>query len=82
MATLTIRNLDDDVRDALRVRAAKNGRSMEAEVRAILERQTLQTELTVYERLKAIHDRFQEDGGVELEIPPRDPPRAPVVFGE
>ncbi|HEY6139833.1 MAG TPA: Arc family DNA-binding protein [Thermoanaerobaculia bacterium] len=37
MAALTVRNLPDDVRDQLRVRAAKNGRSMEAEVRAILE---------------------------------------------
>jgi plasmid stability protein len=37
MAALTIRNLPDEVRDELRVRAAKNGRSMEAEVRAILE---------------------------------------------
>ncbi len=36
MATLTIRNLPDDVRDALRVRAAKHGRSMEAEVREML----------------------------------------------
>lgn len=36
MATLTIRDLDDRVRDRLRVRAARNGRSMEAEVRAIL----------------------------------------------
>ena len=36
MAALTIRNLPDDVRDRLRVRAARNGRSMEAEVRAIL----------------------------------------------
>jgi plasmid stability protein len=37
MAALTIRNLSDEVRDRLRERAAKNGRSMEAEVRAILE---------------------------------------------
>jgi plasmid stability protein len=36
MATLTIRNLPDDVRDRLRVRAAENGRSMEAEARATL----------------------------------------------
>jgi len=33
---MTIRNLDDDVRDKLRVRAAQHGRSTEAEVRAIL----------------------------------------------
>ena len=36
MATLTIRNLPDDVRDRLRVRAAQNGRSMEAEARHAL----------------------------------------------
>ena len=38
MATLTIRNLPDAVRDKLRVRAAENGRSMEAEAREVLER--------------------------------------------
>lgn len=36
MATLTIRNLPDEVRQRLRMRAARAGRSMEAEVRAIL----------------------------------------------
>lgn len=37
MATLTIRNVPDEVRDALRVRAAKNGRSMEAELRCLVQ---------------------------------------------
>src|SRR6202042_464674 len=36
MASLTIRNLDDAVRDELRLRAARNGRSVEDEVRVIL----------------------------------------------
>jgi plasmid stability protein len=36
MVTLTIRNLPEDLRDKLRVRAARAGRSMEAEARAIL----------------------------------------------
>lgn len=36
MATLTIRDLDDAVKTRLRVRAAHNGRSMEAEARIIL----------------------------------------------
>lgn len=36
MAMLTIRNLPDEVHRALRVRAAENGRSTEAEVRDIL----------------------------------------------
>jgi antitoxin FitA len=36
MATLTIRNLPDEVRDKLRVRAARKGRSMEAEARQVI----------------------------------------------
>lgn len=38
MATLNVRNLPDEVHARLRIRAAKAGRSMEAEVRAILEK--------------------------------------------
>ena len=37
MAMLTVRNLPEEVHRALRVRAARHGHSMEAEVRAILE---------------------------------------------
>lgn len=36
MASITIRNLDDDLKRRLRVRAAEHSRSMEAEVREIL----------------------------------------------
>ena len=36
MATVTVRNLDDEVRRLLRIRAAVNNRSMEAEIRHIL----------------------------------------------
>lgn len=36
MAVLTIRNVPDEVRTRLRLRAARAGRSMEAEARAIL----------------------------------------------
>ncbi len=39
MATLLIRNLDESVRDALRVLAVLHGRSVEAEARAILARE-------------------------------------------
>ncbi|HMS74522.1 FitA-like ribbon-helix-helix domain-containing protein [Gordonia sp. (in: high G+C Gram-positive bacteria)] len=37
MATLTIRNLPDETQRALKARAARNDRSMEAEVRDILQ---------------------------------------------
>jgi plasmid stability protein len=36
VATLTIRNLEDDVVDALKARARRNSRSLEAEVRELL----------------------------------------------
>lgn len=37
MASITVRNLPDEIHRALRVRAVRNGRSTEAEIRAILE---------------------------------------------
>jgi len=36
MATLTIRNLNEEVKRSLRIRAASHGRSMEAEARLLL----------------------------------------------
>lgn len=36
MAVITIRGVDDHVKQAIRERAARHGRSMEAELRAIL----------------------------------------------
>ncbi len=40
MASITVRNLPDEVHRALRVRAAQHGRSAEAEIRDILEKAT------------------------------------------
>lgn len=37
MANLSVRNLPEEIHRALRMRAARNGRSTEAEIRAILE---------------------------------------------
>lgn len=64
MATLTVRNLPDDVRNRLRVRAAENGRSMEAEVRDVLsaavrdEAQPLSAE-DVKKRVRAVQKAFR-----------------------
>jgi plasmid stability protein len=54
MAALTIRNLPDDVRDRLRVRAAERGRSMEAEARAILTEALVRSSRTSAEELQAL----------------------------
>ena len=66
---MTIRGLDDEVRDRLRIRAAQHGRSMEAEVRAILtEAVESPVERTLIEALLAMREAL---GGLELDIPPR-----------
>jgi len=59
MAVLTIRNLPDEVRDRLRLRAAQSGRSMEAEVRDILARASLEPrETTDPDALQSWVDRL------------------------
>lgn len=80
MASITIRNLDDEVKTRLRVRAANNGRSMEEEVRLIL-RTAVEPETVPVKGLgTAIHALFKPLGRVELEVPPREPMREPPRF--
>ena len=43
MASLTVRQLDDKLKQLLRMRAAKSGRSVEDEVRTILRQATEET---------------------------------------
>jgi plasmid stability protein len=72
MATITIRNLDDKVKRQLQVRAALNGRSMEAEARETLSQLINEDHAEPRQALgTAIHNRFVRFGGVELQIPPR-----------
>ena len=80
LASITVRNLDDGLKRRLRIRAAENGRSMEQEVRDIL-RAALDEYAAPDKNLgTAIHDLFRPFGGVELEIPPRQPMREPPRF--
>lgn len=76
MAAVSIRNLDDTVRERLRVRAAAHGRSMEAEMRAILV-EAVRDPGDDEGLLGALAARFGEFGGVDLVLPSRSaPPRA------
>jgi plasmid stability protein len=70
MAAVSIRDLDDDVKDRLRIRAARNGRSMEAEIRAILTAAVSEPDRS-RGLLSELLDRFGEIGGVELDLPAR-----------
>lgn len=79
MATLTIRHLDEELRARLRVRAAQQGRSMEAEVREIL-RDALAKPAGPDGLGSRIRQRFASLGGVELDLPVRnDVPRAATL---
>ncbi|MEM5471228.1 bifunctional phosphopantothenoylcysteine decarboxylase/phosphopantothenate--cysteine ligase CoaBC [Hoeflea sp. AS60] len=79
MASLTIRNLDETTKQRLRERAAKNGRSMEEEMRVILTDLEGGDEPTVtdedeadsgslYKRVRALVEPL---GGIELDVAPR-----------
>ena len=80
MATLTIRNVDEKVKRRLQVRAALNGRSMEAELRemvsGLVESESAPSS-NEEDLATAIHKRFAEFGGVELEIPPHKSSNSP-----
>ncbi len=82
MASMTIRNLDEETKRELKRRANRAGHSMEEEVRVILKKATdpsarrtgLGTE---------IHEMFKTVGGTDdLELFPRDEQRAPPDFSE
>ena len=69
MANLSIRRLDDETYDRLRNRAARRGVSMEEEVRQILTRA-----VSPPSRLGDLFVKvFGPTGGVDLEIPRREP---------
>ncbi len=80
MASMTIRNIDDQLKARLRVQAALHGRSMEEEARDIL-RSALSTEPAKAKSLvDSIRARVAPIGGVELEIAPREAMREPLDF--
>lgn len=72
MASITIRNIDEEVKSILRIRAAKNNRSMEEEVRVILKDATSQIDSNSRSLAKIARDAVEPYGGFELELPMRD----------
>ena len=82
MTNITIPDIDDDLRQRLKQRAAQHGRSIQAEARDIL-RDALSTEPSVAvpgniaEAIRAIVEPL---GGIDLEPFPRQPVREPPTF--
>lgn len=80
MASMTIRNLEDDLKTRLRVRAAKHGRSMEEEARNILRDALLAEPLSGQSLVDSIREMVAPYGGIDLELQPRESPRDPPDF--
>jgi len=82
VASMTIRDIDEKLKARLRIQAARHGRSMEEEARAIL-RIALSVEATRTGGLvQAIRRRIEPVGGMDLEIAPREPMREPIDLGQ
>jgi len=79
MASITIRNLDDEIKQRLRVRAAENGRSME-EARDIL-RRVMSDAPSPRDLAAAIRARVSPGARADLELPAREPMREPPQLG-
>lgn len=78
MASLTIRNLEEDTKERLRVRAAQNGRSMEEEARAILRAAVADaTAADLWTRSRSL---FAGAKGVDLALPSSAADRTPPAL--
>ena len=82
MATLTIRQLDDKLKQRLRVRAAHNGRSMEEEAREILGQALRSSKRKEPNLADSIRRKVEAVGGFDLKLPRREPIRTPPDFSE
>lgn len=80
MATLTIRNIEDGIKERLRVRAAMHGNSMEEEARVILKRAV--GGISGAGLWELSRQLFQGDDGITLELPRRDGDRAAPDFDD
>lgn len=69
MAAVSVRRLDDEVKERLRVRAAEHGRSLEAEIRHILTEAVRDPADHHFGR--AVLTAFAGKDSVQLEVPER-----------
>jgi phosphopantothenoylcysteine decarboxylase/phosphopantothenate--cysteine ligase len=77
MSSLTVRKLDERLKKRLRVRAAKHGRSMEDEVRAILRGATAEGEQD--DLGTAVHEPAARPAGAGFERPADTPAVTPTI---
>jgi plasmid stability protein len=87
MGNLTIRNIDDAAHRNARLEAARNGRSLEAELRALVERTYGHKDHERAARIRAMSGRefighlIATAGGADLELPVRTVDSEREIFG-
>lgn len=77
MSSITVRNLDESVKNSLRVRAARHGWSMEQEVRQILQQTVAPEQAGQISFAERVNRRFAGLQAAALPIPPRQIVRTP-----
>lgn len=82
MGSILIRQLDDETKSKLRLRAARNGHSMEQEARDILQHSLASESSSGLHLVDAIRRRIEPLGGIDLPIVQRDPLPEPLKLGE
>jgi len=80
MANINVRGIPDKTKEALRVRAAKAGMSLEAYARRALNKASMENGDEPKAIVRLAEKYFGEKNGVELEVPPRSTHRKTVEF--
>lgn len=80
MSSLTVRNLDESVKNSLRVRAARHGWSMEQEVRQILQKVVAPEQAGQVSFAERVNSRFAGLQVDSLPIPARRIARTPPAI--
>jgi len=80
MSSITVRNLDESVKNGLRIRAARHGWSMEQEVRQILQQVVAPEQAGQVSFAQRIQNRFAGLQAESLPIPARQGVRTPPVL--
>ena len=80
MGSITVRNLDETVKNGLRIRAARHGWSMEQEVRQILQQTVAPEQAEAISFAERINRRFTGLDTESLSLPARQAARTPPVF--
>ena len=80
MANITIRDLPDNIKEILRVQAAKSGMSLEAYARLILQKASSSNFFLQPNILDLASKYFGHKYGVELDLPERSSTRDKVIF--